>query len=74
MTDRYSGASVNVVGSKNFISIMQNKAKLQPGKTTLKLYDGTIIIPLAQCKLKAEYQGKACRLNYHLLQHRSQFR
>ena len=66
-----SGASVNVMGYRDFLNIMQDgNAKPAPSKAKLSLYDGTILTPLGQCVLQAEYQGQRYQLEFQIVNSR----
>ncbi|KAI4897681.1 hypothetical protein NFI96_029695 [Prochilodus magdalenae] len=64
-----TGSTVNVIGFRDLQRLLQDgNPPLAPSKTTLKLYDGTLIQPKGECSLKAEHDGNTYILRFHVME------
>ena len=63
-----TGSTVNVIGFHDLQCLVQDgNPPLSQSKTTLKLYDGTLIKPKGECDLKAEHNGKTHFLRFQVM-------
>lgn len=64
-----TGSTVNVIGYRDLQRLLQDgNPPLSQSKTTLKLYDGTLIQPKGECSLKAEHDGNTYFLKFHVME------